>query len=159
MCRYIGISGNTASNMARVLTALDVDTCLIAFNYDLIWRNARTQVMPLAREKGVALILGAIFQYGRFTHVRRDWLEASPKWMTEEVHERFTRLYKQQASSGMSLVELTVRFLLADAGFSTILIGAVTASQLEESVAAGRRGPLSADLHAQVEALGLEEAA
>ena len=79
--------------------------------------------------------------------------------MTEEVRERFTRLYKLQAASGMSLVELTVRFLLADAGFSTILIGAATASQLEESVAAGRRGPLSADLHAQVEALGLEEAA
>ena len=115
--------------------------------------------MPLARENGVALILGAIFRYGRFTRVRRDWLEASQEWMTEEVHKRFTRLYKQQASSGMSLVELTVRFLLADAGFSTVLIGAVTASQLEESVAAGRRGPLSADLHAQVEALGLEEAA
>ena len=107
----------------------------------------------------MALILGAIFWYGRFTHVRRDWLEALPEWMTEEVRERFTRLYKLQAAAGMSLGELTVRFLLADAGFSTILIGAVTASQLEESGAAGRRGPLSADLHAQVEALGLEEAA
>ena len=159
VCRYIGISGNTATNMARVLAALDVDTCLMAFNYDLIWRGARAQVMPLAQEKGVALILGAIFQYGRFTHVRRDWLETPPEWMTDRVRERFSRLYELQVASGMSLVELTVRFLLADPGFSTMLIGAATANQLEESVGAGRRGALSADLHAQVEALGLEEEA
>ncbi len=62
--------------MARVLAGLDVDTCLIAFNYDLIWRGALYAVMPLAQEKGAALIHGAIFQYGRFTYVHREWLEA-----------------------------------------------------------------------------------
>ena len=77
--------------------------------------------------------------------------------MTDMVRERFSRLYDLQATSGMSLVELTVRFLLADPGFSTMLIGAATANQLQESVTAGRRGPLPADLHAQIEALGLEE--
>ena len=143
--------------MARVLAGLDVDTCLIAFNYDLIWRGALHAVMPLAQEKGAALILGAIFQYGRFTHVHREWLEAPPDWMTDMVRERFSRLYDLQATSGMSLVELTVRFLLADPVFSTMLIGAATANQLQESVTAGRRGPLPADLHAQIEALGLEE--
>ena len=76
--------------------------------------------------------------------------------MTDMVRERFSRLYDLQAM-GMSLVELTVRFLLADPGFSTMLIGAATANQLQESVTAGRRGPLPADLHAQIEALGLEE--
>ena len=46
--------------------------------------------------------------------------------------------------------------LLADMGFSTIPTAAATASQLEENVAAGRRGPLTADLHAQVEVLAPE---
>jgi aryl-alcohol dehydrogenase-like predicted oxidoreductase len=59
--KYIGISGNTAPNVARVLAALDVDTCLLAFNYDLIWRGARSEVLALAQQKGIALILGAIF--------------------------------------------------------------------------------------------------
>ncbi len=57
--------------------------------------------------------------------------------MTDMVRERFSRLYDLQATSGMSLVELTVRFLLADPGFSTMLIGAATANQLQESVTAG----------------------
>jgi aryl-alcohol dehydrogenase-like predicted oxidoreductase len=154
-CRYIGISGNSAPEMARVLAALDVDTCLIAFSYDLIWRGARAQVLPLAQDKGTALILGAIFQYGRFTQVRRDWLAEPPEWMTDDVRDRFVRLYAIQAESAMSLVELTVRFLLADPGFATMLIGAATPAQLEESVAAARLGPLPDDLQAQIEALGI----
>jgi aryl-alcohol dehydrogenase-like predicted oxidoreductase len=154
-CRFIGISGNTAGDMARVLQALDVDTCLMAFNYDLIWRGAREKVIPLARQKGAALILGAILQYGRFTQVRADWLASPPDWMTEDVRERFVRLYDLQAESGLSLVELTVRFLLAEPAFATMLIGAATPVQLEESVAAARRGQLPADLHTRIEALGL----
>ncbi|MDP6018598.1 MAG: aldo/keto reductase, partial [Candidatus Latescibacteria bacterium] len=78
-----------------------------------------------------------------------------PDWMTEDVRERFVRLYDLQAESGLSLVELTVRFLLAEPAFATMLIGAATPVQLEESVAAARRGQLPADLHTRIEALGL----
>ena len=77
-CKYIGVSGNTAPSVARVLAALDVDACLLAFNYDLIWRGARSEVLALAQQKGIALILGAIFQYGRFTHIRQDWVQGAP---------------------------------------------------------------------------------
>lgn len=155
VCRWIGISGNSAPEMARVLEALDVDTCLIAFNYDPVWRGARRQVLPLAARKGAAAILGAIFQYGRFTQVRRDWLDDPPEWMTADVRERFATLYDLQAESGLSLVELTVRFVLADEGFATMLIGAASPAQLEESLAGARRGPLPEELHQKIEALGL----
>lgn len=157
VCRWIGISGNTAPNMARVLEGLpDIDSCLIAFNYDLIWRGARQQVLPLAQERGAAAILGAVFQYGRFTAVHPEWLESPPDWMTADVRERFVRLYQIQAEAGLSLVEMTVRFLLADERFATMLIGAATTGQLDESLRAAAAGRLSEDLQADLEALGLD---
>ena len=81
--------------------------------------------------------------------------EASPDWMTEDVRSRFVRLYELQAQSGLSLIELSVRFLLAEPGFATMLIGAATPAQLQQSIAAARNGCLSDDLHTEIEALGL----
>ena len=62
-CRFFGISGNTAENMQRVLEAVDVDTFLLAFNYDLIRRSAR-RVLPVAEKRGMVRMVGAIFQRG-----------------------------------------------------------------------------------------------
>ncbi len=59
-CRFIGISGNTASNMSRVLENVDVDTFLLAFNYDLIRRGAR-DILPVAKKKGNVCLIGAVF--------------------------------------------------------------------------------------------------
>ena len=64
-------------------------------------------------------------------------------------------LYAVQRESGLSLVELTIRYLLADPDFSTILVGAAKRSEIEESVAAAEKGPLPADLHQTLEALGV----
>ena len=163
-CRFIGITGNNADKVARVLRHLDVDVCLSAFNYDLIARRTRKEATPVAREKGVALILGGVFQYGLIVEVHPEWLEFPPEWMTEarfghpvqDVVARFERLYKLQKECGLSLVNLTIRYLLADSNITTIMVGASTPAELEESVTAAQQGPLPPDLHQAIEELGLQ---
>ena len=84
-----------------------------------------------------------------------EWLASPPDRTARELRDSVERLYSVQRDSGLSVVELTIRFLLADRDFSTILVGAANPGEIEESVAAGEKGPLPTDLHAAIEDLGL----
>ena len=99
--------------------------------------------------------LGGIFQNGREADVHLEWLSSPPTWMTPDLRARMERLYSVQRECGLSLVELAIRYLLADREVSTILVGAASLSEVEESVSATEAGPLSAELHQALETLGL----
>ena len=75
--------------------------------------------------------------------------------MTPAEQCRVLRLVELQRESRLSLVTLTLRYLVADQDIATILVGAATPAEIEESVAAVQAGPLAPDLHQAVEALGL----
>ena len=152
-CRFIGITGNTADNMARVFHNIDVDTLLLAFNYDLVRRGAR-RVLPEVGKKGAARIIGAIFQRG-LARPQPELLASPPEWMTADLRNRFRRLYDLQRESGLSLAALGVRFLIAQPEIDTIIIGAALPEEIEECVEAAKRGPLPDDLYRQIEELGV----
>ena len=136
VCRFTGISGNSADGVARVLGNVQVDICLTAFNYDVLRRRARREVIPLAKAKNVTVLLGAIVRL--------------PRDMPEEIE----RLYAVQRESGISVLELTIRYLLADSDVTAILVGAAKPAEIEESVEVAQKGPLPADLHQTLEKLG-----
>ena len=154
LCRYIGITGNVARQISRVLAAVDVDTFLVAFNYDLIVRSAEIEAFPLAREKHVALILGAIFYGGRLIRPHDEWLTDPPDWMTPDVQEKFTRLYRIQNDARIPLVEMAVRFALTQADTSVVLVGCATPGEIEQSVEAASAGDLPDDVQRQIVELG-----
>lgn len=157
-CRYVGITGNNPDHLAHILRAADVDTCLSAFNYGVIDRGIRRQLLPTVGERGVAVLLGGVFRQGRLVVIRPEWLQTPPRWpdwMTPEMQRRVARLIPLQQESGLSLTTLTLRYLVADQSIATILVGAATPAEIEESVAAVQAGPLAPELHRAVEALGL----
>ena len=157
-CRYIGITGNSPDHLAHVLRAAEMDACLSAFNYGAIHRGIRRQLLPAAGERDVAVLLGGVFRQGRLVAIRPEWLQTPPSWpdwMTPEEQRRVVRLAALQQESGLSLVTLTLRYVVADRSIATILVGAATPAEIEESVAAVQAGPLAPDLHQAVEALGL----
>ena len=154
-CRYMGITGNSADDLARVLQGMDVNVCLPAFHYDLLRRGTRREVLPVAQARQVAVVLGGIFQNGHDADVHPEWLASPPSWMAPELRTRYETLCVVQRDSGISLVELTIRYLLADSDYSTILVGAATPAEIDEDVAAAQAGPLPPDLHQALEELGL----
>jgi len=153
-CRWIGITANTADNLARVLQHVRVDASLVAYNYDAIRRGVRRHIMPVAGEKKVAVILGGVFQAGFLTEIRSEWLKDPSSWMTGEIRSRIQQLWALQQECGLSLVSLTLRYLVADPAITTMLVGAATPNEIEQSVAAVQQGPLPSDLHQAVEELG-----
>ena len=150
-CRFIGISGNTADNMTRVLQNVEIDTFLLAFNYDLIRRGAR-DAMPIAGQKNCVRLVGAIFQRG-LAYPQEDLLTNTPNWMTPELTSAYKQIYQLQKESGMSLATMGVRFIVAQPDIDTIIIGAKTPDEIEECVRASEQGPLPADLIDKIESL------
>lgn len=153
-CRFIGISGNTADNMSRVLENVDVDTFLLAFNYDLIRRGAR-DVLPIAKKKGCVCLIGAIFQRA-LAIPQSELLDNPPSWMTTELAARYRLIYDLQRESGMSLPEMGVRYIAAQPDIDTIIIGAKVPEEITECVQAAEKGPLPADLTQEIEGLSVK---
>ncbi len=155
LCRFIGITGNVAPEMSRVLRDVEVDTFLMAYSYDLIVREAESEAFPLAREKSATLILGAIFYAGRLVEQHPEWLDAPPDWMDETLRDRFARLYEIQEESGIPMVELCVRFALTQPDASVVLIGTKTPEETLQSVRAAEAGPLPMDVQTAIEGIGV----
>ena len=153
LCRFIGVTGNSAEHVGRVLRNVEVEVCLPAFHYDPLFRGTRHHVMPVAAEKGVAVVLDGVFQNGRLTDVPAEWLTDPPDWIPPELRPCLERLYALLKEAGLTLVALTLRYLMADAGVSNILVGAATPTEIEQAVAAVQAGPLPPDLHRAVEQL------
>lgn len=150
-CRFIGISGNTADNMSRVLDNVEVDTFLLAFNYDLIRRGAR-DILPIAKAKGCVKLIGAIFQRGLATP-QPELLENPPEWMTPDLVTRYQQIYELQRESGISLAEMGVRYIASQPDIDTIIIGAKVPAEIAECVQAAEKGPLPNDLIQEIEGI------
>lgn len=150
LCRFIGITGNNADCVAHVLEKADVDAVLVAFNYDLLFRGARRMALPVAQRKGVAFIAGAVLHGGLLTtSPKKTHIESSPI-----LEQHMERLQDLQASSGIPLNEMAIRYLLADTRISVILVGAASPSEVDMAAHAVRAGLLPSDLQKAVESLG-----
>ena len=156
MAKHLGISGNNAHLLAKILQeiAFPVEVVLVAFQYSLIWRNARQYLLPLARELGKGVVLGAPLQQGLLAVPREEWIEHPPEWMDDDLRARFAELYAIHQETGISLAALAMRFLLADVDIASVIPGAATVEQLEENVGCAALGRLSSDVHSRLDALG-----
>jgi aryl-alcohol dehydrogenase-like predicted oxidoreductase len=154
--RFLGISGNNAHLLAKVLREMEtpIDVVLTAFQYSLLWRNAPHELFRLAAELDVGVVLGAPLQQGRLAQVYPEWVRNPPDWMDEDLRARYERLYAIHAETGLSLAELAIRFLLRDRRFASVIPGAASIEQIEENVRCATAGPLPDELHARLDALG-----
>ena len=154
LCRFIGITGDEADQVAHVLRHVDVDACLIAYHSNLLFRRSLQEAIPLAREKGAAFVSAGVLHPGFPGFGKADWLDTPPAWVTPEVRGRLEKLYDLQRDSGLSMVALVVRYPLANRDITILLLGVGKVAELEDSVEAALAGPLPADLRAAIDELG-----
>ena len=155
LCRYIGPTQNHYHVVASVLSRADFDVCLPANNYDVLRRGTRREVFPIAKARNVTVVIAGILLGGRLASTDPGWINPGLDWFTPEIRHRLERLYVISRESGTTPLELIIRYLLADRDFATILVGAAKPSEIGECVAAAEKGPLPADLHQTLEALGV----
>lgn len=149
LCRHIGITGNNARHVGRVLRELDdIDAVLIAYNYHPLNVTAREHILPVAAAKGVAVAVAGIFTF--INRLPAGW-RTEGTYFGKHAERQLAALQQLQAACGLPLAELALRFVAADPTPATILVGACQPAEIEQNVAAFLRGPLPAEIHAAVE--------
>ena len=177
LSKAIGITGNSSIKLKKILDEVNVDACLCAFHYNVFHRGVKHDLIPATRANGTALILGGVFQCYREEYdssatlqsdhlwnsnpswnlldINSSWLTSKNSlWMPGELRNRVERLWYLRNESGLSMMELIIGYMLGDQNISSILIGAGKPSEVEQCVKAAEKGPLSKDLHSEIECLG-----
>ena len=152
ICRHIGVTGNTSTVLSRVASNVDVDTVMCAYNLDPIFRGVEENILPVAHDRGLAVLSAGVLQGGAFVrpHDLQRWYRND-----ERIVARFERFASIQEESGVSAVELVLRWMLQVPGIDLWVLGASHPDQVEETMEALRKGPLPRDLQNALDELSL----
>jgi aryl-alcohol dehydrogenase-like predicted oxidoreductase len=169
--RYIGCSNFLSYQLARALGRSEV-LGLARFDsaqprYNLLFRQIERELLPLCAEEGVGVIpfnpiAGGLLsgkhdpQAGppegtRFTLGSAGAMYQSRYWH-EAQFETVAELGALAAEAGVSLVTLSIAWVLANPAITAPIIGASRPEQLEASLAAGSYA-VPADLKARLDEL------
>ncbi|HEY8714100.1 MAG TPA: aldo/keto reductase, partial [Candidatus Acidoferrum sp.] len=126
--------------------------------YNIFDQNPEDELFPACREKNVAVIARVPFDEGTLTGtltVDSSWPEGD--WRSTYFVEENLRSSVQHAEAlkpllrdGMSMPEMALRFILNNSDVSTIIPGMRRRKHVATNLAASDRGPLAAELHAEL---------
>lgn len=140
--RAIGLGGSTVTEMTHFVSSGLFDTVLTAFNYNALYREAAEELLPAAAGQGMGIIIGSIFGQGGLGRRFDSIVAERPMWLSRPRQRQLKALYSLLDETGLTITELSLRFVLSSPDISCALVGARNASQLEESLKAGLKGPL-----------------
>ena len=131
--RFTGLGGTTAYQLPLIMATGSYDVVLTAFNYSLLWREAAIAVFPEARRQNMGLVIGSPLQQGALSR-RYPEIETGAPWLSPPRREQYRRLYAFLDETGLSLPEAALRMIVANPDVSTVLAGARSVQEVEESV-------------------------
>jgi aryl-alcohol dehydrogenase-like predicted oxidoreductase len=158
LVRFTGLGGTTSTEMASLAATGLFDVVLTAFNYSALFREAENEILPVAREKNLGVLLGSVLQQGALGRRYDSVLQRSPKpvWLAEPRRRQFQEFYRLLDDCGLSIVEFCLRFAISRPSATAnacVLIGAKTGEQITETLSALAKGPLPEPLLRQVDAI------
>jgi D-threo-aldose 1-dehydrogenase len=129
----IGLGINTLGSIPRVLEILELDYAIVAMPYTLLDQDALDEELPLCLERGVSVIIGAVFSSGVLAAAPRAgaYGYAEPP---ADIHERVGRMRAIAEAHGVSLAAVALQFPLGHPAVAAVIPGAVSAREVRENV-------------------------
>ncbi len=153
--KAFGVGMNQAGMLADFVRRCDVDLVMVAGRCTLLDRSAETELLPLAAERGVAVVAAAVYNSGllsRPTVPDEALYDYAPA--DRVLVERARRLAEVCARHGVELPAAAAQYPLRHPEVVSVVLGTRTADQAREGVDRLTR-PISDDLWADLEAEGL----
>ncbi|HUS98178.1 MAG TPA: aldo/keto reductase [Hyphomicrobiaceae bacterium] len=152
--KAIGIGLNDPVYAANFLRDGDFDCLLMAGRYSLLEQPALAEVLPLASEKNVGVLLGGVFNSGILAtgsgpDAKYNYLPAPP-----EILDKVARIEKVCASHHVPLPTAAMQFCLGHPAVSSLVLGAVKPSEVERNCAAAA-SPIPTALWSDLKSEGL----
>jgi D-threo-aldose 1-dehydrogenase len=149
----VGAGMNQAGMLTRFVRDLDIDVVLVAGRWSLLDQRAATELLPTCAERGVAVVVGGVFNSGLLADPRPgatfDYAPAPP-----ELVERARRLAAACAGHGVPLRAAALAFAAGHPAVTSVLVGARTPAEVADAVAM-HAVPVPGELWAELVAAGL----
>lgn len=124
VARAIGAGLNEATTCARLLRDTDLDCVLLAGRFTLLDQTACDEVIPLCRERGVAMIAGGPFNSGILAAVPREGATYHYGAVPPRVLERARKLDGVARRNGVALPAAALQFALRSPVVAAVVPGA-----------------------------------
>ncbi len=129
--RAIGVGMNQVPMLTRFARDTDVDVLLAANRYTLLDQSASVELFPICRARGIAVVLGGVFNSGVLADPRpgsRFGYLPADDGVLDRVH-RFRTISERH---GVPLRATAIQFALAHPAVTSMLAGVRTAAQLDD---------------------------
>ncbi|MBI4436359.1 MAG: aldo/keto reductase [Candidatus Omnitrophica bacterium] len=149
--RFVGISVHEVEEANEVILSGRADVVQLVYN--MIEQEMRPEILPLAKEKGVAVVarepLACGFLTGKYT---KDSVfgekDHRKRWTEEELEEDLAAVEKVKfmaARYKIPLAQVALKFVLSREEISVVIPGAKTPEQVEENVRSIEDGYLNSE--------------
>jgi D-threo-aldose 1-dehydrogenase len=149
--RGIGVGLNDAGWLSRFARAGDFDVMLCAGRYSLLEQPALEELLPLAQEKGIGILLGGVYNSGILAtgtgpNARYNYQPPPP-----EIAAKVDRIAAVCERHQVALPRAAVHFPLGHPAVGSVVLGAVTPDEVTRN-AAMLAQPVPADLWRELKA-------
>ncbi len=151
----IGAGMNQSSMLADLVRETDVDVVMLAGRYTLLEQDALDDLLPLCRERDVAVVAAGVFNSGLLA---REWPGDDAKYDYADAPRplvaRAQAIARVCERHGTTLPSAALAFPLGHSTVASVCVGARSAAQVERN-AARYREPLPPDLWRELKEEGL----
>lgn len=134
--KAIGVGLNEAGMCARFARAGDFDAMLLAGRYSLLEQGALDDFLPLAVERGIAVLMGGVFNTGILATGPVEGAMYNYKPAGPDVLQRAARIEAVCRAHATPLAAAAIRFPLGHPAVASVVLGAVTPEEVRRNVAA-----------------------
>ena len=133
--RAVGVGVNSAAVAARAVREADLDIVMVAGRYSLLDRSAADELLPLCRDRGVAVVDAAVFNSGLLSRATPsadatyDYQRASA-----DLLARARAIASVCERHGVPLPAAALQWPLRNPAVSTVVVGTSRAAAVEENV-------------------------
>jgi D-threo-aldose 1-dehydrogenase len=134
--RAVGAGMNHAAPLAELIRRADVDLVMCAGRYTLLDDRAAAELLPLALERGVGVVIAGVYNSGLLSTPRPgpdaqfDYQPAS-----REILDRAHRAADICEAHGVSLPEVALAYVWRHPAVASVVVGARGRNQVEQNLA------------------------
>ena len=166
--RYVAVSNFAAWQIADILAICDkrgyVAPVITQNVYNLITRGIETELTPFLKAHGVGMAVYNPIAGGMLAGKHRPGQPAAgtrfannptyySRYWSDENFDAIERLTDISAGHGLTILELAMRWCVAQAGVTSAISGVSRLSQIEQNIASLEGEPLDADTLEQCDAV------
>ncbi|MEY9841136.1 aldo/keto reductase [Streptacidiphilus sp. EB103A] len=149
----IGAGMNQSAALTRFVRDTDVDAVLLAGRYTLLDTSAAQDLLPMAADRGVSVVVGGVFNSGVLADPRgAAMFDYAPA--PAHLLRRALELEQVCLRHGVPLLAAAAQFPLGHPATGCVLVGATDTRELAQDLAAFQH-PIPADLWTELQETGL----